>query len=247
MIPPATADALNRIALRAQDVMRAYTAGGFAANSDANTPARPPQLAADPLSVAAPANAYFVTQTGGGVRTFTRDGGFTLDAGKLRDGAGNAVLGYPGGDARGTLPVPLALPANDVALGRCTNVRVESDGTVSYTRATIRAPPSAASNASLPGRSRWRAFRPAPSPFASTSAAWRRRRAFRRTSARPPTARSPACRRMRATRGRSISPPVWTSCPKRIARSRRWRRRTRRAAAPTKRRWICLNDRGSLL
>jgi flagellar basal body rod protein FlgG len=137
MIPPATADALNRIALRAQDVMRAYTAGGFAANSDANTPARPPQLAADPLSVAAPANAYFVTQTGGGVRTFTRDGGFTLDAGKLRDGAGNAVLGYPGGDARGTLPVPLALPANDVALGRCTNVRVESDGTVSYTRATI--------------------------------------------------------------------------------------------------------------
>lgn len=137
MISPAAADALDRIAARAQDVMRAYTAGGFAANNDVNVSARGPEYAADPLSVAAPPNAYFVAESGTGVRTFTRDGQFRLDGATLRDAAGNAVLGYPGSDARGTLPQPLALPAGDVALGRCSNLRIESDGTVSYTRATI--------------------------------------------------------------------------------------------------------------
>jgi flagellar basal body rod protein FlgG len=136
LIAAATADALNRIAARAQDVARAYSAGGFAASSDVNT-ARSPEYSADPLSVAAPPNAYFVSENSGGARSFTRDGGFTFERGMLCGSDGAAVLGYPGGDARGTLPVPLTLPANDVALGRCTNVRVESDGTVSYTRSTI--------------------------------------------------------------------------------------------------------------
>jgi flagellar basal body rod protein FlgG len=136
MIAAATADALNRIAARAQDVARAYTAGGFASSNDVNT-ARAPQFAADALSVAAPPNAYFVTERPNGARSFTRDGGFTVERGILRGADGSAILGYPGSDARGTLPVPLTLPANDVALGRCTNVRVESDGTLSYTRSTI--------------------------------------------------------------------------------------------------------------
>jgi flagellar basal body rod protein FlgG len=136
LISAATADALNRIAARAQDVARAYTAGGFATNNDVNT-ARAPQFAGDPLSVCAPPNAYFVTETSNGARSFTRDGGFALERGTLRGADGAAILGYPGGDARGTLPVPLTLPANDVALGRCSNVRIESDGTVSYTRSTI--------------------------------------------------------------------------------------------------------------
>jgi hypothetical protein len=47
------------------------------------------------------------------------------------------VLGFAGGDARGALATPLTLPTNDVALGRCADVRIESDGTVSYTRSTI--------------------------------------------------------------------------------------------------------------
>jgi flagellar basal body rod protein FlgG len=136
MISPATADALSRIAARAQDVMRAYTPGGFAASADVNT-ARPAAYAVDPLSVAAPPQAYFVTQSPTGVRTYTRDGGFTLDGGALRTAEGLAVLGYPAGDARGTLPVPLTLPAGDAALGRCTNVRIESDGTLSYSRTAI--------------------------------------------------------------------------------------------------------------
>jgi flagellar basal body rod protein FlgG len=137
VIAPATADALNRIASRAADVMRAYSAGGFGANGDVNTGARAPQHVSDPLSVAAPANAYFVTQSPTGARAFTRDGGFTLDGGTLRGADGAAILGYADGDARGALALPLTLPADDVALGRCTDVRIESDGSVSYTRPTI--------------------------------------------------------------------------------------------------------------
>jgi flagellar basal body rod protein FlgG len=137
MIPAATADALERIAARAQDVMRAYTPGGFAAHADVTQGARPPQYAGDPLSVAAPSNAYFVTQGADGMRSFTRDGGFRFDGGALRGADGAAILGYPNGDARGAVAVPLVLPANDVALGRCANVRIESDGTVSYTRSSI--------------------------------------------------------------------------------------------------------------
>ncbi len=137
MIPAATADALSRIQARAQDVLRAYTPGGFAIENDVNLNARAPENCRDPLSVAAPANAYFVVQSANGSRAYTRDGGFVLDRGALRGSDGAALLGYPSGDARGVLAVPLALPASDFALGRCTNVRIESDGTVSYTRTAI--------------------------------------------------------------------------------------------------------------
>jgi flagellar basal body rod protein FlgG len=137
MIAPAAAEALDRIAARVQDVMRAYRAGGSAEYNDVNVAARGPQPASDPLSVAAPPNAYFVTQGPNGIRSFTRDGGFSFEHGNLRSADGSAVLGYPEGEARGKLPAPLTLPANDVALGRCASVRIESDGTVSYTRMTI--------------------------------------------------------------------------------------------------------------
>jgi flagellar basal body rod protein FlgG len=137
MIAPATVDALNRIAARAQDVMRAYEAGGFGRSNDVNVGTRPAEHAADPLSVVAPANAYFVSQSATGARTFTRDGGFSIDHGMLHGADGAAILGYAAGDARGALPAPLTLPAKDVALGRCANVRLESDGTLSYTRSAI--------------------------------------------------------------------------------------------------------------
>ncbi len=137
MIGAATVDALNRIQARAQDVLRAYSAGSFPAHNDVARNTRPPEYASDPLSVVAPQNAYFVAQGGNGARTFTRDGGFNITGGVLRASDGAAILGYANGDARGTLPAPLTLPANDVALGRCGDIRIESDGTVSYTRPTI--------------------------------------------------------------------------------------------------------------
>jgi flagellar basal body rod protein FlgG len=137
MISATTVDALNRISARAQDVLRAYSAGGLAANNDVNLARSAPLYSADPLSVAAPAGAFFVTQRSDGTRTFTRDGGFSLDAGTLRGADGSAVLGYAAGEARGTLPAPIVLPVRDVALGRCADVRIESDGTVAYSRTSI--------------------------------------------------------------------------------------------------------------
>lgn len=137
MISAATTDALNRITARAQDVLRAYSAGGSATSNDSNIAPVQPRYAADPISVAAPANAYFVTQRADGLRTFTRDGGFVLEGGTLRTADGSAVLGYADGDARGAIPSALTLPARDVALGRCGDVRIESDGSVSYTRTTV--------------------------------------------------------------------------------------------------------------
>jgi flagellar basal body rod protein FlgG len=137
MISAATVDAINRIAARAQDVMRAHTPGGFGQHGDVNVNARAPESATDPLSVAAPPNAYFIVADPGGARSYTRDGGFTIENGSLRGADGSALLGFPSGAARGTLPVPLTLPAGDVALGRCANIRIESDGTVAYTRTAI--------------------------------------------------------------------------------------------------------------
>lgn len=137
MIGPASADALGRIAARAQDVLRAYTAGAHAQNADVNRSDRAPEHTTDPLSVAAPPNAYFALQNAGGGRSFTRDGSFHIERDRLVAADGAAVLGFAGGDARGIVPAPLALPANDVALGRCADVRIESDGTLAYTRTSI--------------------------------------------------------------------------------------------------------------
>ncbi len=137
MVSAATIDALGRIQARAQDVLRAYTNGGFAVNNDVNVSRRRPEVAADPLSVSAPPNAFFVVTQPDGTRAFTRDGSFTLDGGVLRTTDGSAVLGYPGGDARGNVPAPLQLPSRDNVLGRCENARLESDGTLSYSRTTV--------------------------------------------------------------------------------------------------------------
>ncbi len=81
--------------------------------------------------------AWFVTRAADGTRGFSRDGGLTLAAGVLRTRDGAEVLGYPGGAARGALPVPLRLPATDRALGRAGDARLEPDGSVAYTRAAI--------------------------------------------------------------------------------------------------------------
>jgi len=137
MIPPATADALERIQARAADVYRAYQAGGSAEHDDVNLGTRPYENTNDPLSVAAPPDTYFVTHPAGGARVYTRDGSFVLNGNVLQTRDGAAVLGFPSGSARTGVPVPIELPRADVALGRCSDVKIESDGVVSYTRATI--------------------------------------------------------------------------------------------------------------
>lgn len=137
MLGNATIDALNRIAARAQDVLSAYAPGAVPLANDVARSENAPRYAADPLSVAAPPNAYFVVDDTHRGRAFTRDGAFVLERGVLTTKDGAAVLGFAGGDARGAIPAPLRLAPTDVALARFSDVRVESDGTVSYARIAI--------------------------------------------------------------------------------------------------------------
>jgi len=137
MISPSTIDALSRIQARAQDVMQAYRSGASGTYTDVNIGSRPPEVTNDALSVAVPTNAFLATRTADGAPAFTRDGGLSIRGGALVTSDGSPVLGYPADAARGSIPVPLQLPAADVALGRCDDVRIESDGTLAFTRASI--------------------------------------------------------------------------------------------------------------
>jgi flagellar basal body rod protein FlgG len=134
MLGTATLDALQRIAERASDVLAAYQPGAFPLHHDvAGT--RGPLPAADPLSVAAPPDAWFVAADREGARTFTRAGTLHLgDDGVLATADGSAILGYAG--AAGTL-TPLRVPDPDRVLGRATNARIAADGTLAYTRVAI--------------------------------------------------------------------------------------------------------------
>jgi flagellar basal body rod protein FlgG len=134
MIDPATANALDRINARNEDVRSAYRPGFIPESSDV---ARPPRIvpAADPLSVALPEGAYFVTPDAAGELSYSRDGAFTVAGGELQASDGRPVLGFALGNRK--LLVPLRVDPYDAALGRVTGERVEPDGTVSYTRATV--------------------------------------------------------------------------------------------------------------
>ena len=129
-------DALDRIAARAQDVRDAFRPGAIPRRDDVRTAATV-AATADPLSVAAPPNAWFVTRAADGARAFTRDGTLTIADGVVRTHDGAEILGFPGGDARGAVPVPLRIAPTDRALGRGGDARIEADGTIAYTRASI--------------------------------------------------------------------------------------------------------------
>ncbi|HEY4441825.1 MAG TPA: hypothetical protein VGN14_15295 [Candidatus Elarobacter sp.] len=136
MYSTAALDAHDRIAARAQDLRDAFRPGGIPLNRDVAGSARV-LPSTDPLSATLPPGAWLVTRGDDGRRTYTRDGALTLAAGTLRTHDGAEVLGYPGGEARGTVPVPLRVAATDRALGRAENARLEPDGTVAYERAAI--------------------------------------------------------------------------------------------------------------
>jgi flagellar basal body rod protein FlgG len=134
MLGASALDALQRIADRASDVLAAYQPGAFPMHADvART--RAPLPSSDPLSVAAPPDAWFVVSGTNGARTFTRAGNFHMgDDGTLRTAAGDAVLGYPAG---ATTPVPLRVAEPDRILGRSSDMRIGPDGTASYARVSI--------------------------------------------------------------------------------------------------------------
>jgi hypothetical protein len=136
MLGGAFADALDRIASRAQDLRDAYRPGVTPLHDDVRTGGAA-AASTDPLSATAPPGAWFVVRAGDGERAYTRDGVLRIDDGVLRNAEGDEILGYPGGDARGVVPVPLRVPEADRALGRGADAAIESDGTVAYTRTAI--------------------------------------------------------------------------------------------------------------
>lgn len=133
LISNVTTRALDDIAGRERDVLQAYTPGAAAERGDV---AKPPsaQKSLDPLSVAPPTGAYFLTNDDRGRMLFTRDGRFSLAGGTLVDEHGRAMLGY---SQDGAALTPLAADPVDVALGFANSVQIDAGGNVTYERATI--------------------------------------------------------------------------------------------------------------
>lgn len=136
MLGASPVDGYERVLSRAQDLRDAFRAGSMPLHGDVRTV---PQLtpSSDPLSVVPPPGAWFVTRGADGARAYERDGALTLDGGVLRTRSGAEVLGYPGGDARAAVPVPLRIADGERALRRGGDARIEADGSVAYTRAAI--------------------------------------------------------------------------------------------------------------
>jgi flagellar basal body rod protein FlgG len=135
MIEPATSAALERIAVRQDDVLHAFQPGFEPREGDAAGRGSHAARSVDPLSVVAPEGAYFVIAGAEGAMRLTRDGCFTLRAGELRASDGDAVLGFAAGGAHDLRP--LRAEAADAALDRVVEPRIESDGTVTYARTTV--------------------------------------------------------------------------------------------------------------
>jgi hypothetical protein len=137
VISRATSDALERIAQRAQDALAAFTPGSVPARGATVGPAPRAQFSLDPLSVAAPRDAFFVTASADGSPRYTRDGSFTLRENALVASDGSPVLGYAGASGPGTLPAPLHIDPSDAALARHADLHLDATGALTYTRPTI--------------------------------------------------------------------------------------------------------------
>ncbi len=125
--------ALDRIAERADDVRRAYTSGAVPQHDDVATATSTSEFALDPLSVVAPEGAYFITSDEG-KRTYTRDGAFVLQRGRLVAAGGQPIYGLSAG--AGALAELRVDPVDD-ALGRVHDAAIERDGSLVYRRETI--------------------------------------------------------------------------------------------------------------
>lgn len=133
MIDSATERSLETIARRAADVQKAFSPGAVPRYADTATPSPSSRFVFDPLSVSAPAGDYFIVSTERG-RRYTRDGSFSIRNGVLCSERGRPVLGA--GVNGGTLR-ELRVDPVDAALGRVSNARLESDGTVRYDRIVV--------------------------------------------------------------------------------------------------------------
>ncbi|HEY1977424.1 MAG TPA: hypothetical protein VGG89_12795 [Candidatus Baltobacteraceae bacterium] len=131
---PSLSAALDRIAERAADVRRAFTPGAVPGNDDVASTNAPAQFTLDPLSVAVPDGTYFVVRTSDGGTAYTRDGAFQVASGALVDAQDRPILGS---SIAGASLSELRVDDVDDALNRTRDVRIDSDGTLSYARTAI--------------------------------------------------------------------------------------------------------------
>jgi flagellar basal body rod protein FlgG len=124
---------LDDIAARERDALGAYAPGAMPERGDvAKLATSVPTF--DALSVAPPADAYFITRDEGDRMLFTRDGSLCMKDGTLVDPQGRPVLGFS--RPRAVL-APLKVDPVDVALGFSGTARIEADGSVTYQRTTV--------------------------------------------------------------------------------------------------------------
>jgi flagellar hook protein FlgE len=133
LISNATMRALDEIAARERDLVHVYAPGAMPEHGDVAQTASS-TFTLDPLSAAAPADAYFVTADDSGRMMFTRDGSFAIKDGKVVDSTGHAMFGYRDNNSA---IAPLQIDPVDVALGFTSNARVEADGNVTYECASV--------------------------------------------------------------------------------------------------------------
>ncbi len=134
MINAATQDALDRIAQRAADVQRAFIPGALPQFGDVATDHSASHPAFDPLCVAPPDGALFLSTDERGRTVYTRDGGFALREGALVGTNGRTMLGFT---TRNAATSELRVDSVDASLGRVQNLRIEADGMLAYDRTVI--------------------------------------------------------------------------------------------------------------
>jgi flagellar basal body rod protein FlgG len=130
----ATAQAFDTIAQRAQDVQASFTPGAQPSFDDAFIPGATSRAVPDPLSAAAPPDAYFVCTDERGRTMYTRDGALQLRDGTITGADGRPVLGFSGA---ATALSELHVDAVDLALGRTRDLRIEADGSIMYDRSAM--------------------------------------------------------------------------------------------------------------
>lgn len=133
MVSATATRALDEISRRQQDLRSAFIPGAASERGDVARP-RKSTFTLDPLSAAAPADAYFIGTDERGRQTYSRDGTFHLQDNILSDRFNQPVLGY---DRNTGALAPLRVDPVDVALGRTADLQIAADGCVSYGRVAI--------------------------------------------------------------------------------------------------------------
>ncbi|TAM72915.1 hypothetical protein EPN44_15025 [bacterium] len=96
-----------------------------------------------PLTCEAPPGAFLVLDAPDGGRSYVRAAALTVRDGRLVDGDGLPLLGYPQGAAAGVVG-ELRIAGRDGLLSRAVALRIECDGSVRYARRTLDTRGSAA-------------------------------------------------------------------------------------------------------